>query len=95
MERFEILQRTRTYIADNFLYTRPDLHVDPSDSLLDSGILDSMGIMELVAFLQEEFGIPVEDDEITEENLDSLNAIVEFVARKQAVTLPIASALAN
>jgi acyl carrier protein len=91
MERYDILQRTQTYIRDNFLYTRPELQLDPADSLLESGILDSMGVMELVAFLQEEFGISVEDDEITEENMGSLGAIVEFVAQKNGVSVPVAT----
>lgn len=84
MSTSHLLERTRAYVTDNFLYTRPDYPLGADESLLEAGIIDSMGVMELVEFLQAEFRISVLDDEITEENLGSLNAIAGFVAAKQA-----------
>ena len=56
------------YITENFLYANPDRELGADDRLLDEGIVDSMGAVELVTFLEEEFGIAVPDDEITEDN---------------------------
>jgi acyl carrier protein len=55
-----------------------------SQSLIDSGIIDSTGVLELVGFLEEQFDIRIEDDELVPENLDSIDNIVRFVGRKQA-----------
>jgi acyl carrier protein len=58
--------------------------ISDSASLLESGVVDSTGIMQLVAFLETEFGVRVEDDELTADNLDSVDRIVGFVEAKQA-----------
>jgi len=71
------------YIRENLLYARPDYQLGDEDSLLDDGIVDSMGAVELVAFLQEHFGIVVPDDEITEENFGTVAAIAAFVRDKR------------
>jgi len=52
-------------------------------SLLDNGIMDSVGVMELVAFLEGELGVEVADDELVPENLDSVDNLVAFVTRKR------------
>ncbi len=57
--------------------------VDPNDNLLAKGIVDSHGVMELVAFLEERYGISVRDEDLTPENFESVVRIDEFVARKQ------------
>ena len=57
--------------------------VDPTDNLLAKGIVDSHGVMELVAFLEERYGISVRDEDLTPENFESVARIEEFVARKQ------------
>jgi acyl carrier protein len=57
--------------------------VDPTDNLLAKGIVDSHGVMELVAFLEERYGISVGDEDLTPENFESVARIGEFVARKQ------------
>jgi acyl carrier protein len=57
--------------------------IDPSDNLLAKGIVDSHGVMELVAFLEERYGISVRDEDLTPENFESVARIDEFVARKQ------------
>lgn len=77
--RAVILDRTRTYLRDNFLYMRPDTMLGEDDALLAGGVIDSIGVVELVAFLEEEFGLTIVEDEITEENLGTLSAITRFV----------------
>ena len=82
----EILERTRTYVRANFLYMRPDFVLGDDDALLAKGVIDSMGVMEVIGFVTTEFGIAVADEEVTEENLGSLQAIARFVAAKQRRT---------
>jgi acyl carrier protein len=73
--------RIRTYIAENFLFGEAgQLGVD--DSFLDKGIIDSTGILEIVMYLEEQFGIKVADSEMLPENLDSIGNIVRYVAKK-------------
>jgi acyl carrier protein len=79
----EIVQETRRYIADNFLYARPDRVVGEDEHLMERGIVDSMGMMELIDFLEERFGVQPGDDEITEQNFATLALIAGFVARKR------------
>ena len=57
--------------------------IDPGDNLLAKGIVDSHGVMELVAFLEERYGISVRDEDLTPENFESVARLDEFVARKQ------------
>jgi acyl carrier protein len=71
------------YIRENFLYARPDYVLRDDTRLLDDGVVDSMGAVELVAFLQDNFGIAIPDDEITEDNFGSIAAIAAFVGHKR------------
>ena len=71
------------YIRENFLYARPDYPLSDDDRLLDDGIVDSMGAVELVAFLEDQFTITIPDDEITEDNFGTIAAIAGFVGRKR------------
>jgi acyl carrier protein len=77
-----VLARTRAYIAENFLYTRPDYQLADDDLLLERRIIDSMGMVELVTFLQDEFRIDIDEADITEENLGSLARIERYVRSK-------------
>ncbi|MDT8340390.1 MAG: acyl carrier protein [Longimicrobiales bacterium] len=76
--------RLRRYILENFLFTEDEEALSNSDSFLERGIVDSTGIMEVIFFVEEEFGFSVEDEEMVPENLDSIDALVAFVGRKQA-----------
>ena len=78
----EIVDRTRTWVRENFLYMRPDWKFGDDDPLLGSGVIDSIGVIELVEFLQTAFGFKIADDEIVEQNVGSLNAIGRFVHAK-------------
>jgi len=75
----------RKFIVDFFLFGREDGLAD-SDSLLDKGIIDSTGVLELVAFLEKTYAIKIENDELLPENLDSIDAIVGFLERKKQAT---------
>ena len=77
-----VLARIRQYVQETFLYTQPDLVLAEHDRLLEKGVIDSMGMLELVDFLQSEFGVAVRDDDITEQNLGTLTSIARYVASR-------------
>lgn len=74
--------RLRQFILENYLFTHDPAALDNEDSFLQTGILDSMGILEVIYFLEQEFGIKVEDDEMVPENLDSINNLLAYTERK-------------
>ncbi|NVO16427.1 MAG: acyl carrier protein [Rhodoplanes sp.] len=74
--------KIRAFIRDNFLFREDRDAIADSDSLLDAGLIDSTGILELVAFLEAEFGLAIADADIVPENLDSIERIDAFVATK-------------
>jgi acyl carrier protein len=80
----DVMERTRTFVQTTFLYTRPDFRFGADYSLLGNGIIDSMGALELLEFLQTEFGLAIADDEVTESNFGSLGSIARFVLAKRA-----------
>lgn len=90
MTRTEIRSRIRAFIQENFLYMRSDFQLGDEDSLLGTGIIDSMGVMELTAFLQDEFGFHVEDEEITQANLGSVAALIRFTEGKRSLDEAVA-----
>jgi acyl carrier protein len=81
----------RTFIAANFLFRDDCAGIDDAASLLDAEIIDSTGVLELVAFLEGALGIDVADAEIVPENLDSISAIVAYVERKQHAATGVAA----
>jgi acyl carrier protein len=79
----DIKQPLRAFIRENFYV--PDVEPLPDDaSLRDLGIVDSTGVLEVVSYIEREHGILVADSELLPENLDTVDAIAEFVARKRA-----------
>lgn len=73
----------RSYVLNNFLFTDDESMLGNDDSFLEKGIIDSTGIMEVIFFLEQEFGISVDDEDMIPENLDSISRIVAFVSRKR------------
>jgi acyl carrier protein len=71
----------RNFIVENFLYGRQQDFADDA-SFLDNGLIDSTGVIELVAFLGEKYGINVEDEELVPDNLDSVINLSGFIERK-------------
>ncbi len=76
-------EKIRGFILENYLFTDDQSELNNDDSFLDQGILDSTGILEIIFFIEDEFGIKIKDDEMVPENLDSVNRIVAFIERKQ------------
>jgi acyl carrier protein len=83
-------QEIRNHIVETFLFGQGDGLADDS-SFLDKGILDSTGVLELVAHLESTYGIKVSDDELLPDNLDSINAICAFIDRKRITATPAAA----
>ena len=73
----------RSFILENFILEKPEDLADDA-SMLERGIMDSTGVLELVAFLESTYEIKVEDEELIPENLDSIRNIVDYLKRKLA-----------
>ena len=78
----------RTYILENFLFTDDDSLLQNNASFLEEGIVDSTGVLELVMFVEETFGITVEDEEILPENFDSVAQLAQYVRLKTGEAVP-------
>jgi acyl carrier protein len=74
-------QDIRAFITTNFYVPDASSLADDA-SLLDLGVVDSTGVLELVGYLEDRYGIKVDDQELVPENLDSIARIIDFVARK-------------
>ena len=83
-ENGEVRKEMRSFIEEQFLYMRPDTELGDDDALLDLGIVDSLGFVELVEEVQTRYGVAVADTEITEQNFGSIDAIARFVEKKRA-----------
>jgi acyl carrier protein len=82
-----MLQTIRKFIIDNYLFGEED-KLGNEDSFMETGIIDSTGILELVRFLESTYGITVADEELLPDNLDSVNKIVSFIYAKQSTSTP-------
>ncbi|MBI5586772.1 MAG: acyl carrier protein [Deltaproteobacteria bacterium] len=78
-------EKIREFITKNFLFGASDSDLNDSDSFLDKGIIDSTGMLELVAFIEEDFGVKVQDEELVPENLDSIDRLADFISRKKVL----------
>lgn len=75
-------QKVRAFIFENFLFDADEGELQNDSSFLDQGIIDSTGVLELVEWLEDEFDLSVDDDELIPENLDSVNSLADFITRK-------------
>jgi len=76
----------RKFIEENFILDGDD-HLGDEDSLLEKGIIDSTGVLELVAFLEETYKFKIKDEELIPENLDSIKNISKFILGKMQYEL--------
>jgi acyl carrier protein len=86
----DLKQSIRTFIETSFLFREGREGLTDGESLLGAGLIDSTGILELVTYLESEFGIVVLDEEIIPENLDSVDQITAYVFSKQPLPQAIA-----
>jgi acyl carrier protein len=83
-QQLSIEQDVRTFVVSNFLFG-VDTGLPTDQSFLSTGIIDSTGVLELVAFLEQHYELTIADDELVPENLDSLQNVTGFVSRKLAL----------
>ncbi|MBM2845932.1 MAG: uncharacterized protein HW407_1244 [Bacteroidetes bacterium] len=72
----------RQYVIDNFLFGQGGSELKNDDSFMERGIVDSTGVLELVAFLEEKFQVKVEDEDLIPANLDSINNLLLYLKKK-------------
>ena len=82
-------QELSAFVLENFLFGCGTARLSGDDSFLEKGIIDSTGILELVAFVEGRYQITVEDRELVPENLDSIDRLVRFIGTKQRSHLPV------
>jgi acyl carrier protein len=77
----DIEREVHSFIVTNFLFGQ-SVDLQPEESLLGRGLIDSTGVLELVDFIEERYAIKIEDEEVIPGNLDSINNVATYVARK-------------
>lgn len=90
----DIEKAVREFVTRNFLFEENG-NLTAETSFLDNGIIDSTGVLELITFIEETYGIRFENHEVVPEYLDSIQNIASFVERKLTTTLNVYYALAN
>ena len=85
-----IRNEIRKFIENNFILDGKD-HLGDEDSLLEKGVIDSTGVLELVAFLEENYHFKIGDEELVPNNLDSIKNIVQFIQNKLDYSREIAN----
>lgn len=79
LDRDTLEKDVRQFLAENFILESGADGLDAEQSLTEAGVLDSMGVLELIMFIEERFGITVPDEDTLPENLDSVSRIVRYV----------------
>jgi acyl carrier protein len=90
-----IKQQIVEFITTNFLFDESSNVLGEADSLLETGVIDSTGVLELVAFIEETYGIKIDDEEIVPENLDSIINIAAYISQKLSQTASARSSLGS
>lgn len=81
-------QTIRGFVVDNFMFGE-ESGLKGDSSFLDEGIVDSTGILELVAFIEREYDIRIADDELVPDNLDSIDRVAAFIEKKRGYEPPL------
>lgn len=77
-----IEQDVRRFITENFPLGGSGYELAGGDSLLEAGVIDSVGVLELIEHLEATYGLQIPDADVLPENLDSIDAIAQYVARR-------------
>ncbi len=84
----EVESKIKQFVLDNFLFGGSPDDVNEDVSLLDTGIMDSLGVLQLVSFVEETFSIQVEDVDVVPDNFDSVRSLASYTRRKVGVAEP-------
>jgi acyl carrier protein len=79
----DIESAIESFIVKEIMLGDNSTKIDPNESLINSGVLDSLALLRLIAFIEEQFKVTVEDSEVVPENLETINDIVAFVEQKK------------
>jgi acyl carrier protein len=82
----DIETKIRNFISKNLLYSDNGFSYSDDSSFLEEGIIDSIGVLELVGFVEENYHIPVKDQDVTPDNFDTVNRLADFI-RRSAITI--------
>jgi acyl carrier protein len=77
-----VTQQIKTFIVENFIFSSNGFDLSEDESFLDAGVVDSVGVLELVTYVEETFAIQVADEEIVPENFDSVARLSAYIDRK-------------
>jgi acyl carrier protein len=77
----QVRERIRQFVGESFLFGQP-VDISDDDSFLESGIIDSTGVLELITFIEDSFGIRVQDSDLVPDNLDSIEKLTRYVQRQ-------------
>jgi acyl carrier protein len=77
-------QEIRAFLTENFSLGQGTTHIPSSQSLTERGFIDSVGIVEVLTFLETQYEIQINDDETVPENIDTIDNMVRFIDRKRA-----------
>jgi acyl carrier protein len=80
----EIIKRVRGFLEENFLYMHSNFTLGDDDRLLERGVIDSMSILEMISFIESEFGLNAIEEDISEANFGSLAGIARFVSERHS-----------
>ena len=80
----DIEAKIRSYILENFMYSKDESKLPRDLSLIDNGIMDSTGALELVGFIEEHFAVKVDDTDLIPDNFDSVAKITGYIIRRQS-----------
>lgn len=80
----DVKEEIRQYVAENFLFSDNGFELDNDESFLEAGVVDSLGVLELVTFVEENFDVQVPDEEIVPDNFDSVNRLADYIGRKRS-----------
>jgi len=83
----DVEQKIKDYISKEFLSERPEVVLENNLSLIKEGIIDSLGVFLIVGFLEEQFGIKIEEEDVVLENFGTVDAITSLVIAKLSPTL--------
>jgi len=78
MAKQEIQEKLIDFLCDQFFVEKEDIELD--QSMVDTGIIDSMGLIEIATFIKEQYGLDVKESQMTKENFGSVLKIVDFVS---------------
>jgi acyl carrier protein len=79
----DVKQQIRQFVAENFLFSNNGFDLDDDESFLEAGVVDSLGVLELVTFVEEKFDVQVPDEDIVPDNFDSVDNLATYIGNRR------------